>query len=151
MDQRLTVITLGVRDLARSRDFYERGLGWHPSSSSNEHIVFYQLGAAVLGLYGRDALAADAHLDTGAELVPDPPGTTRFGGVTLAQNVASRPEVDAALEAARLAGGRILKPAQDVFWGGYSGYFADPDGHPWEVAWNPHWTLTPDGRIDLPQ
>ncbi len=140
MEQRLSVVTLGVADLERSRRFYEDGLGWRRGNASDE-IVFFQIGGAVLALFPRDALAEDAHL---------PAGGSGFGGVTLAYNARSREEVDAVLAEAAAAGATILKPAQDVFWGGYSGYFADPDGHPWEVAWNPHWTLGDDGSVRLP-
>ncbi|MBN2191934.1 MAG: VOC family protein [Polyangiaceae bacterium] len=140
MNPRLTVITLGVTDLARSRRFYCDGLGWKASSSSDEHIVFIDVGGVVLGLYPRDLLAEDATLTPGSG----------FGGVTLAQNVGSKAEVDAALQAAVKAGATLLKPAADTFWGGYSGYFADPDGHPWEVAFNPFWKLDEAGRVVLP-
>ena len=143
MEQRLSLITLGVANLPRSRRFYEDGLGWTPSSASQDSIVFFQLGGIGLALYGREALAEDAHL---AESGP----TSGFGGITLAHNVRTREEVDAVLALAERAGGRILKPAQDVFWGGYSGYFADPDGHPWEVAWNPFAPLAEDGSLQLP-
>ena len=140
MEQRLSVVTLGVADLERSRRFYEDGLGWRRGNASDE-IVFFQIGGAVLALYPRGALAEDARL---------PAEGSGFGGVTLAQCVRTREEVDAVLAEAAAAGATILKPAQDVFWGGYSGYFADPDGHPWEVAWNPHWTLGDDGGVRLP-
>jgi uncharacterized protein len=142
MKARITVVTLGVADLARSRKFYCEGLGWKASSSSDEHIVFIDTGGIVLGLYRRNLLAADAKLS------PDGNG---FGGVTLAQNVASQREVDAALEAAVRAGAKLLKAAEDTFWGGYSGYFADPDGYPWEVAYNPFWKLDAEGRVVLPK
>ena len=140
MQARISVITLGVADLAQSRRFYCNGLGWKASSTSDEHIVFIDAGGIVLGLYPRDLLAEDAKLTRG----------TGFGGITLAQNVASKAEVDAALEIAVAAGGTLLKPAADTFWGGYSGYFADPDGHPWEVAFNPFWKLDESGRVVLP-
>jgi hypothetical protein len=141
MEPRISMITLGVSDLTRSRQFYEEGLGWQPSSSSNEQIVFFQVGAMVLGLYPRASLAEDAHL---------PNDGTGFGGITLAYNVQRREEVDATLTEAQAAGARLLKPAEEVHWGGYSGYFADPDGYPWEVAWNPFWKLSEDGRVQLP-
>jgi catechol 2,3-dioxygenase-like lactoylglutathione lyase family enzyme len=142
MNARISVVTLGVADLGRSRQFHCQGLGWQASSASNDHIVFIDAGGIVLGLYPKNLLAEDAKVDaTGSG----------FGGVTLAQNVASKPEVDAALEAARNAGANILKPGEDTFWGGYSGYFADPDGYPWEVAFNPHWPLDADGRVLLPE
>ncbi len=134
-------MTLGVADLPRARRFYCEGLGWRAAPSSSEHIVFIPVGGLVLALYPREALAEDAHLPPGA------PGG--FGGITLAHNARSRAAVDEALALAVRAGARLLKPAQEVFWGGYSGYFADPDGHPWEVAHNPHWQLSWDGRVVL--
>ena len=140
MEQRLSIVTLGVADVGRSRRFYE-DLGWQASGASNEAIVFFQFGGIVLALYGRAALAEDARL---------PADGSGFGGVTLAQNLPSREAVDALLAEVASVGGRILKPAEDVFWGGYSGYFADPDGHPWEVAWNPFFPILPDGSIELP-
>ena len=140
MEPRLSLVTLGVAEIARARRFYE-ALGWTASSVSNSDVVFFQLGGIALGLYGRKALAEDAKLtDTGAS----------FGGITLAYNVRTRPEVDALLAEAARIGGRILKPAEEVFWGGYSGYFADLDGHPWEVAWNPGFPIAEDGAIQLP-
>lgn len=142
MEQRLSLVSLGVVDLAASRRFYEQGLGWKVSSASNESIVFLDLGSVVLGLYGRDALAKDA------KLPPSKPGP--FGGFALAHNTRSKEEVDQVLADAAAAGAKILKPAEEVFWGGYSGYFADPDGHPWEVAWNPFFPFRDDGTIALP-
>lgn len=139
MEQRLSVVTLGVADLARSRRFYEEGLGWRRGNESDE-VVFYQIGGAVLALFPRRALAEDAHLAAEG---------SGFGGITLAYNARDREEVDAVLAEAAAAGAKILKPAQDVGWGGYAGYFADPDGYPWEVAWNPHWTLSKDGSVKL--
>ena len=139
---RLTVVTLGVSDLARSRRFYCDGLGFSQSSASNVQIVFLDAGGGVLALYPRELLAKDAQVS---------PKGSGFGGITLACNVGTKAEVDAALEAARKAGAKILKPAQEAFWGGYSGYFADPDGHPWEVAYNPHWKLDAEGRVMLPR
>lgn len=141
MKARISVITLGVSDLPRSRRFYCEGLGWKASSTSSEHIVFIDMGGIVLGLYPRDLLAADATLSPGSG----------FGGVTLAQNVGSKAEVDAALRVAVEAGATLLKPAADTFWGGYSGYFADPDCHPWEVAYNPFWGLDEAGSVVLPR
>jgi uncharacterized glyoxalase superfamily protein PhnB len=137
---RLTVVTLGVQDLARARAFYCDGLGYRASSRSNESIVFMDAGGVVLALYRKKLLADDANL---------PSEGSGFGGVTLARNVASKAAVDAALEVAKGAGATILKPAQQAFWGGYSGYFADPDGHPWEVAYNPYWKLDAAGRVVL--
>ena len=130
MEQRLSLVTLGVADLERARRFYEDGLGWR-RGNDHEEVAFYQLGGMVLALWGREALAQDARL---------PDAGSGFGGIALAYNTRSREEVDAVLAEAEAAGGRILKPAEDASWGGYSGYFADPDGHPWEVAWNPDWT-----------
>lgn len=113
----LTVVTLGVSDLARSRHFYCQRLGFVASSTSDEHVVFIDAGGVVLGLYPRDLLAQDAQVSAKG---------SGFGGITLARNVGSQGDVDAALDAARRAGAKLLKPAQEVFWGGYSGYFADP-------------------------
>ena len=145
MDQRMTMVTLGVRDLARARKFYEEGLGWTLGGGVEGNVAFYELaGGVLLGLYGLEPLAEDARV-----ALPDlVPGKT-FGGITLAYNVADKAAVDATLREAEKAGATLLKPAEDVFWGGYSGYFADPDGHPWEVAWNPFWTLREDGTVAL--
>jgi catechol 2,3-dioxygenase-like lactoylglutathione lyase family enzyme len=139
MEQRLSLVTLGVADLERSRRFYEDGLGWR-RGNKHEEVTFYQLGGMVLALWGRDALAQDARL---------PGAGSGFGGIALAYNTRSREEVDTVLAAAEAAGARILKPAEDTFWGGYAGYFADPDGHLWEIAWNPDWTLAEDGSVRL--
>jgi len=138
MEQRLSVVTLGVADLDRSRRFYE-ALGWKRGNRHAE-VVFFQLNGVVLSLWSRQALAADANLsDDGA----------RFGGIVLAYNARDRAEVESVLAEAERAGGRVLKPAGDAFWGGYYGHFADPDGHVWEVAWNPEWELTADGSVRL--
>lgn len=140
MEQRLSLVTLGVADLARSRRFYEDGLGWRASGAGNAEVAFYQLGAIALALWGREELAADAGL-------PAPgPG----GGFALAHNVRTREEVDTVLAQAEAAGARLLKPGTDAVWGGYTGYFADPDGHLWEVAWNPFFALQEDGSLRLP-
>ena len=139
MEQRLSLVTLGVADLERARRFYEDGLGWRRGNDHPE-VAFYQIGGAVLALFGRDALAADARVAAAG---------SNFGGVALAYNTRTREEVDAVLAEAEAAGATILKPAEDAFWGGYSGYFADPDGHLWEIAWNPDWTLTEDGSVRL--
>lgn len=141
MEQRLSLVTLGVSDLARSRRFYCGGLGWRESSAGNESVCFIDAGGVVLGLYGRTALAEDAG-------VPSEGGG--FSGFALAHNVASEAEVDRVLAEAVTAGGTLVKPGKKVFWGGYSGYFADPDGHLWEVAHNPFFPLDADGRIVLP-
>lgn len=140
MDQRLTVVTLGVRDLARARKFYVDGLGWKPAKGSNEHVTFFDMGGLVLSLFGRESLAEDANV---------PSEGSGFGGVTLAHNVADRAAVDRTMAEVEKAGAKILKPAQETFWGGYSGYFADPDGNAWEVAHNPFWPLDAHGKPQL--
>lgn len=145
MEQRVNIVTLGVADLARSRAFYQR-LGWVESSAGNDSIAFFQAGGAVLALFGHDALAEDA----GVPVPPVPPGGPGFRGITLAHNVRSRDAVGATLAEAQAAGARLVKPAQDAFWGGHSGYFADPDGHLWEVAWNPFLPLDEAGNLTLP-
>ena len=138
MDQRVSAITLGVKDLDRARRFYE-ALGWR-RGNTDEGVVFFQIPGAVFALWLRASLAGDAHVaDSGAS----------FGGIALAYNARSKEEVDAVLAQAEAAGATLLKPAEDVFWGGYSGYFADPDGHPWEVAWNPGWAIDAEGRVSL--
>jgi catechol 2,3-dioxygenase-like lactoylglutathione lyase family enzyme len=142
MQQRLSLVTLGVRDLARARAFYLDGLGWRPSGAGNESVVFIQLNGLALGLWSRASLAEDAGLD-------DAEGG--FSGISLAYNARSREEVDQVLAEAGAAGGTVVRPAHETFWGGYSGYFADPDGHLWEVAWNPFWEVTEDGRLVLPE
>ena len=140
LEQRISIVTLGVANLERSRAFYER-LGWSPSKAGNESIIFYQAGRIVLALYPRIDLAADARL---------PAEGSGFAGIALAYNTRSREEVDRVLDEAVAAGARLLKPAEEAFWGGYSGYFADPDGFAWEVAWNPHFTVEADGGLRLP-
>ncbi|RZT19349.1 hypothetical protein EV589_3615 [Mycobacterium sp. BK558] len=138
MEQRISLITLGVDDLARARRFYEEGLGWQPRDAP-EGVVFYQLPGIALALFGREDLAEDAHH----------PVDGRFSGITIAVNERSEADVDAVLAQAAAAGATILKPAERVFWGGYSGYFADPDGHVWEVALNPQWTINEDGTLTI--
>jgi uncharacterized protein len=141
MEQRLSFVTLGVADLARSRAFYER-LGWKPARAGEGlGIVFFQLGGMVLALFPRDELAKDAN-------VADSP-SGGFSGVTLAYNARSREDADAAMAEALAAGAALTKPLEEVFWGGYSGYFADPDGHLWEVVHNPHATIAADGSLRL--
>jgi uncharacterized protein len=140
MEQRISIVTLGVADLERSRRFYER-LGWRRSMSKAEGIVFFQSGGMALALFPRNELAKDANIPADGE---------GFGGITLAYNARSRQEVDSVLAAAVNAGAKLLKPAQDVFWGGYSGYFSDPDGFLWEVAWNPHFPIADDGSTRIP-
>ena len=132
MDPRISIITLGVFDLIKSIAFYRDGLGLPTSYKDGEGIAFFQLKGTWLALFPSDALAEDACL---------PPERASFGGITLAHNVPSKEEVDRVITHALAAGARLLKPAVDTFWGGYSGYFADPDGHPWEVAWNPFFSL----------
>lgn len=142
MDQRISIVTLGVKDVQTSTAFYRR-LGWSPSESqSNESVSFFQTGSIIFGLYGRDALAEDARVD---------PPKDGFSGVTVAYNGRSKDEVDEVFAAAIEAGASALKKPEDVFWGGYSGYFADPDGHAWEVAWNPFFEINDDGSIVLPE
>lgn len=138
--QRVTLITLGVADLAAAKAFYGR-LGWR-EHGANAGVAFYQMHGAVLALFGRDDLAKDQGRE-GASL-----GT---GAMTLAQNFATEAEVDAAFAAALAVGGTALKAPEKVFWGGYSGYWADPDGHVWEVAMNPFWPLAEDGSLALPR
>ena len=141
MEPRLSIVTLGVADVAKARTFYE-ALGFKASPASQESITFMDAGGVVLALYGRDALAEDSHM---------PPSAPGFSGVTLAHNVRSEADADAALAHAQSCGAKILKPAQKVFWGGYSGYFADPDGHLWEVAFNPFVGFDEAGRLVMPR
>ena len=136
MQPRISMITLGVRDLEVAIGFYEKGLGL-PRMESPPEVAFFTLHGTWLGLYGREALAEDATVSAEG---------TGFTGVTLAHNVASEAEVDTVLAQAVAAGARLVKPGQKEFWGGYSGYFADPDGHLWEVAYNPHFWVGPPDR-----
>jgi len=138
MKQRVGLITLGVRDLARARRFYE-ALGWETGAGPDDDVVFFQTGDMVLALWDRARLAEDS-------CVTDSGG---WGGVTLAHNVGSREEVDAVTEEARAAGATIGREPAETFWGGYSALIIDPEGHPWEVAHNPHWTITPEGGVRL--
>jgi uncharacterized protein len=138
VEQRVSLITLGVRDLARARAFYE-ALGWHTNAEPGDDVVFFQAGGMILALWGRTELAEDSGVeDSGG-----------WGGITLAHNVRSPAEVDAVIAEVEAAGGTVVRPGAETFWGGYSGAFTDPDGHPWEVAHNPHWTLAEDGSISL--
>ena len=139
MEQRLSLVTLGVRDLERARGFYE-AIGWATRARPDDDVAFFQAGGMVVALWGRDQLAEDSGVD-------DAGG---WGGVTLANNVRSPDEVDAVIAEARAAGASIPRDGAETFWGGYSGVFVDPDGHPWEVAHNPHWTLREDGSVVLP-
>ena len=138
---RINIVTLGVEDVARSVAFYE-GLGWQRASSSMDEIAWFRTTDSWLGLFGRDDLAADAN----ASAAPD---RDAFRDVTLAINVESVAEVDAALTEAVAAGGTLLKPGMELPFG-YGGYFADPDGHAWEVCYNPSFPITPAGRIEIP-
>lgn len=140
MEQRLSLITLGVADLKRSREFYER-LGWRRSMAKAEGVVFFQAGGMALALFPRNELAKDA------KIAPEGYG---FSGVSLAYNTRNRGEVDSVLTEAQAAGAKLLKPAEEASWGGYSGYFSDPDGYPWEVAWNPSFSMAEDGSIRIP-
>lgn len=140
MEQRVSLITLGVSDLERARDFYER-LGWTTGAEPGDDVLFFQAGGLVVALWGRAELAEDS-------AVADDSGG--WGGITLAHNVRSPAEVDAVLDEAAAAGGTIERAGAETFWGGYSGVFADPDGHRWEIAHNPHWQLREDGSIVLP-
>jgi predicted lactoylglutathione lyase len=144
MEQRLSIVTLGVENLDRSREFYER-LGWCRSMPKSEGIVFFQAGGMALALYPRNELAKDA------KVLDDKFESQSFNGMTLAHNTRTREEVDSVLSEAKNAGAKIMKPAEEAFWGGYSGYFADPDGFLWEVAWNPHFPMAADGSIQIPK
>jgi uncharacterized protein len=138
VEQRVSLVTLGVRDLGRARAFYE-ALGWTTGAGPDDDVVFFQCGGMILALWGRAQLAEDSGVRDGGG----------WGGVTPAQNVRSPAEVDAVLLEAERAGATIARPGAPTFWGGYSGVFIDPDGHPWEIAHNPHWTLGEDGSVTL--
>lgn len=138
MKQRVNVITLGVTDLERARRFYE-ALGWTTGAAPGDDVVFFQAGGMVLSLWDRARLAEDSCVEDGSG----------WGGVTLAVNVGSSEEVDAVTEEARDAGARIGREPAETFWGGYSSAFIDPDGHPWEIAHNPHWAIAEDGGVRL--
>jgi len=138
VEQRLSLVTLGVRDLARARRFYE-ALGWATGAAPDDDVAFFRAGGTVLALWDRERLAEGSTVeDTGG-----------WGGITLAHNVRSPAEVDAVIAEAEAAGATIGRPGAETFWGGYSGVFLDPDGHPWEVAHNPHWRIADDGTISL--
>lgn len=138
MKQRLNLVTLGVADLGRARRFYE-ALGWTTGAGPEDDVVFFQAGDMVVALWDRARLAEDSCVEDGGG----------WGGVTLAANFGSPAEVDAVVDEARAAGARIGREPAETFWGGYSGVFVDPDGHPWEVAHNPRWLITEDGGIRL--
>ncbi|HUO14058.1 MAG TPA: VOC family protein [Verrucomicrobiae bacterium] len=147
MEQRISIVTLGVEDLTRSREFYER-LGWRRSNAKAEGIVFFQAGGMALALYPRSELAKDTNMPDDANAREEGRG---FRGVTLAYNARGREEVNSVLAEAEKVGAKIVKPAKDAFWGGYSGYFSDPDGFLWEVAWNPFFPIAADGAIRIPE
>lgn len=135
----MSLVTLGVADLSRSRAFYE-ALGWTTRAEPDDDVVFFQAGGMIVGLWARERLAEDSGVED----------SNGWGGITLAHNVRSPQEVDAVLGEAEAAGGAIARAGEASFWGGYSGVFVDPDGHPWEVAHNPRWTLGDDGSVRLP-
>ena len=138
MEQRLSLVTLGVGDLARARAFYE-ALGWTTGAGADDDVVFFQVGGMIVALWSRASLAEDSGVeDSGG-----------WGGVTPAYNARSPGEVDTVIEEARRAGARVAREPAATFWGGYSGVFVDPEGHPWEVAHNPHWTIAEDGSVHL--
>ena len=138
MEQRISLVTLGVRDLARARAFYE-ALGWTTDAEPDDDVVFFQAGGMVVALWDRAKLSEDSEVeDSGG-----------WGGITPAYNARSNEEVDSVIEEARSAGAPIGREPGETFWGGYSGMFVDPDGHPWEVAHNPRWTIEPDGSTRL--
>jgi uncharacterized glyoxalase superfamily protein PhnB len=139
MEQRLTALTLGVSDLRRARAFYE-ALGWRSNTSEDMDVAFFQVGGMVVALWGRQQIADDSGVALGEG----------YGGVTLAHNVESPEAVDRVIAEAERAGAQITRRPDTTFWGGYAGVFVDPDGHPWEVAHNPHWKLGADGTVTLP-
>jgi predicted lactoylglutathione lyase len=139
MEQRISLMTLGVADIGRAKAFYER-LGWR--GQEVEETVFFQAGGIAIVLWGRDKLAADCGLEDGS-----PAG---FGGIAIAHNVRSRAEVDEIIAAAQAAGATVTRPPSETFYGGYAGVFVDPDGHAWEIAHNPGFTLADDGSLTLP-
>ena len=138
MEQRVSLVTLGVSDLARARAFYE-ALGWSTNAGAEDDVVFFQAGCMVVALWSRESLAGDSGVEDGGG----------WGGVTLAYNTRSPEEVDAVVEEARAAGATIPREPAETFWGGYSGIFVDPDGHPWEVAHNPRWSIGDDGGVTI--
>ncbi len=142
MEPRISIITLGVSDLERSLAFYRDGLGFPTSWTVDKGIIFFQTGGVCLALYPQDKLAEDVS----PEFSPEP---GKFSGATLAHNVREKAEVDQVMQLAEAAGATIEKPAQDAFWGGYSGYFSDPDGHLWEVAWGA-FEIREDGTLVIP-
>jgi predicted lactoylglutathione lyase len=138
MDQRMSLVTLGTRDLARARRFYE-ALGWVSGAASEDDVVFFQAGCMIVALWGREQLAEDSGVEDGGG----------WGGITPAYNARSPEEVDSVLAEAEAAGATIPRRGAETFWGGYSGVFVDPEGHAWEVAHNPFWTIAEDGSVSL--
>jgi len=141
MRAKMTLITLGVSNFEKALSFYKDGLGWNISKDSSDDVAFFPLGGIVLALYPKDLLAKDAQIS---------PEGSGFSGITLAHNTKSEQEVDEVLETVERLGAKILKKGQKVFWGGYSGYFADLDGHIWEVAYNPFWKFDSNDNVILP-
>jgi uncharacterized protein len=140
MEQRLSLVTLGVRNLPQARMFYE-ALGWITRAGPDDDVVFFQAGGMIVALWDRARLAEDSGVEDGGG----------WGGITLAHNVGSSEEVDRVIAEAEAAGATIPRHGAETFWGGYSGVFVDPDGHPWEVAHNPRWKLREDGSVSLPE
>jgi predicted lactoylglutathione lyase len=138
VEQRLSLVTLGVADLARARAFYE-AVGWRTNAVPDDDVVFFQAGGMIVALWGRAELAADSGVTDGGG----------WGGITLAHNVRSPEEVDAVVAEAERAGAQVTRAPEKTFWGGYGGVFVDPDGHAWEVAHNPHWTIAEDGSTRI--
>jgi uncharacterized protein len=137
MEQRISVVTLGVKDVAVSRKFYAQGLGWKPVWE-NKEIVFFQNGGLVFAVFLRNELAADFQAE---------PAAFGMAAMALGYNVRAKNEVEGFIQQAVAAGAKLLKSPRDASWGGYSGYFADPDGFAWEIAWNPFWHIAPDGNV----
>jgi catechol 2,3-dioxygenase-like lactoylglutathione lyase family enzyme len=138
MEQRLSLVTLGILDLERARNFYE-ALGWKTGASPDDDVAFFQAGGMIVALWGRAKLAEDSAVTEGSG----------WGGITLAYNTRSQKEVDEVIEEARAAGATIGREPAETFWGGYSAVFIDPEGYPWEVAHNPNWTIEEDGSVKL--
>jgi uncharacterized protein len=139
MEQRLSLVTLGVADVERARAFYE-ALGWTTEAEPGDDVVFFQAGCLIVALWSREELAADSGVTDGGG----------WGGITPAHNVRSPAEVDAVVEEARAAGADVVREPAETFWGGYSAAIHDPEGHAWEIAHNPRWTIREDGSIELP-
>lgn len=140
MKPRLNIVTHGVADLPKSRQFYADAFGWQPAPASDENIIFFNHGGIVLGLYPMEGLAEDAGI---------PAERSGFSGITLAINATNREELDELHQKALAAGAKSLIAPRDTFWGGYDCYFADPDGHPWEIAWAPFWEFDEQGSLKM--